>query len=138
MKGLTAAFCVDDGMGMMIFGKRQSRDRVLIADFIQSASQKPIYISTFSKILFEAYNSVIVTDDPVKNAAIGGVCFIENIKPSTFIDQVNTLILYRWNREYPSDVKFDIDIESQGFKLSSVYEFKGSSHENITKEIYVR
>ena len=138
MKNLTVAIPVDDGMGMTIFGKRQSSDRVLIADFMKDHEGKSIYISSFSRRLFENYDSVNITDDPINDSCEGGVLFIENIKPSIFIGDVGTLIIYRWNREYPSDTKFDIDPEKEGFKLISATDFVGSSHKKISKEIYIR
>ena len=51
---------------------------------------------------------------------------------------IDTLIIYRWNRLYHSDVKFDVDVKKSGYKLKSSTEFAGSSHDKITKEIYVR
>ena len=49
---------------------------------------------------------------------------------------IGTLVIYRWNELYPSDVKFDLDVVAAGFKLVESYDFKGSSHDRITKEIY--
>ena len=51
---------------------------------------------------------------------------------------ISRLIIYNWNRRYPFDRQLDISPAKMGFKLVSVTEFEGSSHEKITKEIYER
>ena len=45
-------------------------------------------------------------------------------------------MLYRWNRRYPSDLKFDLPLE--GFTLRQRQEFAGYSHPKITEEVYLR
>ena len=136
MKKITVAVVLDDNGGMMIFGKRQSRDRVMIADFVSAIGDKPIFVSPFSKIIFEPHESVNFVENPFLESVDGGACFIENFALTPYIDMIETLIVYRWNTLYPSDVRFDIDIEKSGFTLVSTYDFEGSSHERITKEIY--
>jgi len=138
MKKLTVAVVLDDKEGMMIFGKRQSRDRVMIADFVSSVKDKPIYVSPFSRIIFEPHESVNYVENPFIESSDDGACFIENFALSPYIDMIETLIVYRWNELYPSDVKFDVNIEKAGYKLVSSYDFVGSSHERITKEVYER
>ena len=48
------------------------------------------------------------------------------------------LVIYRWNRQYPADMRWDVDPAEAGFTLTERHEFPGSSHETITKEVYVR
>ena len=138
MKNLTVAVALDEREGMTIFGKRQSRDRVLIADFVTSMGDTPIYISPFSKVIFEPHKEVNIVEDPFHDSCEGGACFIENYHLSHYIDMIGTLIIYRWNELYPSDVRFDLDVTAAGFKLVESYDFEGSSHAKITKEVYRR
>jgi len=51
-------------------------------------------------------------------------------------DRVEAVILYRWNRTYPADLRFDWT--PSDFYLESAVEFPGNSHEKITREIYQR
>ena len=51
---------------------------------------------------------------------------------------IEKIILYRWNRKYPADFRFDINLEDSEWKLAETREFTGSSHEKITEEVYVR
>lgn len=138
MKKITVAVVLDDNCGMLLFGKRQSRDRVLIADFIQSAGDAPIYVSEFSKVLFESYDNVNLCKNPLEEAPDGAVCFVENFLLTPYLNIIDTLVIYRWNRLYHSDMKFDVDVKKSGYNLVSVSEFQGSSHDKITKEIYNR
>ncbi|MFR4122966.1 MAG: hypothetical protein ACLT0W_12285 [Clostridium sp.] len=46
------------------------------------------------------------------------------------------MILYKWNRVYPADQYFAMDLS--GWKLVETVEFPGSSHEKITEERYER
>ena len=138
MNGISVAVCVDDKLGMLFYGKRQSRDRVLIEELIESACGKKIYISSFSKLLFPNDESVTVCEDPLLEAKDGDVCFIENLPLVPYVGKISTLIIYKWNRAYPTDKKLDVDVRACGFKLDSVKEFAGSSHDKITKEIYKR
>lgn len=50
--------------------------------------------------------------------------------------QVDSVILYKWNRVYPADQYFAMDLS--GWKLVETVEFPGSSHEKITEERYER
>lgn len=136
MKKLTVAVVLDDNEGMLLFGKRQSKDRVLISEFVESAGSSPIYASVFSKVLFDKYENVTLCENPFTEAPSGAWCFIENYPLSSYLDMIDTIIIYRWNRLYHSDVKLDVDVKKCGYKLKSVTEFAGSSHEKITKEIY--
>ncbi len=136
MRKITVAVCLDDNLGMMFFGKRQSRDRVLIAEFIKSSESSKIYINEFSKALFSDADNIIVCENPLSECTDGGIAFVENLLIKPYTDDINKFIIYRWNRAYPSDFRFDVDLNECGFLLDSVFEFEGSSHEKITKEVH--
>ncbi len=138
MAKIKLAICLDDKQGMLFFGKRQSRDRVLIEDFIRTASGAEVLINSFSKLLFSDYENVRICEDPLGEACEDNFCFIENLKLAPYVEDIDTLIVYRWNRSYPTDMKLDININDCGFRLYSSKDFKGSSHDKITKEIYKR
>ena len=53
------------------------------------------------------------------------------------LDDCSELIIFRWNRDYPSDLKFVFDY-LQRFELVSSEKFKGNSHDEITKEHYTK
>lgn len=130
--------CLDDFGGMLFNFRRQSRDRVLIEDVMSDLADKKIYISEFSKLLFEAYEGRYEIVDDFSGLSDDCVCFVENIDVTPFIDKISGVTVYHWNRVYPRDFVFDINLEKEGFSLVSVREFVGYSHENIKKEVYER
>ena len=130
--------CLDDFGGMLFNFRRQSRDRVLIEDVMSDLADKKIYILAFSKLLFEAYEGRYEIVDDFLSLSDDCVCFVENIDVAPFIDKISGVTVYHWNRVYPRDFVFDINLEKEGFSLVSVREFVGYSHENIKKEVYER
>ncbi len=132
---MIAVVCIDDNGGMLFNNRRLSRDRILIEDLINTADGRKIYIEPFSETLFNGKeNYVLVTDDCLSGAGEDDYCFVENKNISAYRNKIKGLIIYKWNRKYPSDLKFDFDLSD--YKLNEVSEFVGSSHEKITKEIY--
>jgi hypothetical protein len=136
MRNITVAITVDDRMGIAFNKRRQSRDRLLIADLCEN-TDGVIYVSPYSAPLFEEYSErVAVLDSPLADCPIDSTCFVEMTELGEYVKDISALTVYRWNRHYPSDKKLDIDISSCGFTLSQSYEFVGKSHDKITKEIY--
>lgn len=122
--------CVDQKDGLLFNNRRPSRDRVVIEDIEKMLDGQDIAMSEYSAKLFEGYDHVVVTED-FKD--------FENV----FSEQANLeelawneLIVYRWDKVYPSDVKLDIDLSS--LKLKDVSTLQGYSHDTILKEVYVR
>ena len=131
--------CLDDYGGMMFNFRRQSRDRILIDDVISDLGHKKLYITHYSELLFTAHEGRYeVVDDIFSIPDEDCVCFVENIDVKPYIDRIDAVTVYNWNRVYPRDLVFDINLEREGFSLMSTYEFEGYSHENIRKEVYER
>lgn len=136
---MTAVVCVENRGGMLFNGRRVSRDRALIADLLELAGDAPLRIAPFSARLFaRAAERVRISADFLDAAGEGDVCFVEDAALSPYMDAVERLVIYRWNRDYPSDVGFDVQPEVYGLRLAESRDFAGSAHENITREVYVR
>ncbi len=135
---MTVIVCVDDKGGMMFGGRRQSRDRYLIADVVKGLDGA-LYIAEYSRLLFAdsgvAFNA---DDDLLDNAGQGDICFVEDRELLPYLSKIERLIIYRWNRSYPRDLLLDIEPNKCGFALEHTEELAGYSHEKITKEIYTR
>lgn len=94
-------------------------------------------MSSYSKPLFaDCRNEIICGENFTELAEKDDFCFAENIDPAAFESKIQKIILYKWNRRYPSDLKFTVDLS--GWRLSETTDFQGSSHEKITEEVYVR
>lgn len=134
---MTIALCIDDSGGMLFNGRRQSRDSLLIKNFIEFCRDRPIHIASFSARLFSEFaDRVIVDDDFLTSAEEDDVCFVENADVVPFAGKIDRVVIYRWNRRYPSDFRFNLDMS--GYVLAESVEFAGSSHDRITREVFVK
>lgn len=130
--------CIDDNNGMLFHGRRQSRDRVLRADVIKVAAGSSLWMNAYSFGQFADENSALIRVDEqfLDKGQAGEFCFVEDKTLADREASVEAVILYRWNRSYPSDMQFDIPLKERGWKLVSAEDFEGNSHEKITKETY--
>lgn len=130
--------CVDERNGMMFNNRRQSRDKILTGHIIEKAKDKKLWITTFSKDIFniEEDENIMIDDNFYSIAEKEDYCFIENIDANNFIDKVDKIIIYNWNKHYPADRYFNINLNN--WEIISEENFEGYSHENITEKIFVR
>lgn len=136
---MTVIVCIDNAGGMLFNKRRQSKDKLLLEDIKRLSGGKDILISPFSEKLFSTSGIPYrLTERPLDEGDKSDIVFIENFHLSEYIDNIDTLIIYKWNRDYPSDFYLDIDTKKDGFKIKSRREFKGNSHEKITREDYTR
>ena len=134
---MTVILCIDDRGGMLFMKRRLSRDRELTADIEKSVGDGILYISDFSESLFADSNvSVMCVSNPLDSAGEDDFAFIENLQLENSLSKIKRLIIYKWNRKYPFDFSLDIIPTEHGFYLKEVEDFKGYSHDKITKEIY--
>ncbi len=129
--------CLDNKSGMLFNERRQSRDRMVIEDMLASYPGEKIYMNSFSKSLFLKYPEQIeVEEDFLKHLSEDEVGFVENLLLKPYEKNIKSLIIYKWNRDYPADRYLDIPLDE--WELTSTVEFAGYSHEQITKETYSR
>ena len=131
--------CLDDRGGMMFNRRRQSRDRVLIEDVLADLCGGTLCISPYSVPLFgESGTPMTVSEHFLDEAGQGDVCFVEDREIRPYLLAIRELVIYRWGRHYPADLRCDVDPVAEGFALAAHTEFVGSSHDCITKEVYRR
>ena len=129
--------CLDDKNGMMFNNRRQSKDKFVIQDILKLVDGKKLFISSYSESLFQGLESKLIIDNNfLNNAAEEDYCFVENNNLKDFSEKIEKIIVYKWNRIYPSDLKLEITI--QDWNLIGRFEFVGNSHDKITREVYVK
>ncbi|MBP3318588.1 MAG: ribonuclease Z [Ruminiclostridium sp.] len=130
--------CVDKKNGMLFNHRRQSQDRALRARILTLTAQSKLRMNEYSAKQFKEPlpSHVVVGEDFLSLAGPNDFCFVENTDLTPYESKVERLILYHWNREYPADTFFPLDLSQ--FSLQSTREFSGSSHETITEEVYTR
>lgn len=133
---------VDDRYGMLFNKRRQSQDRVLRERILAISAHRCLWVNHYTAGQFtqagQLAEQLRVDDDFLSKAAAGEYCFVENIRMAPYEEMIEQIILFKWNRRYPGDFYFDIDLASGAWRLASTEEFPGSSHEKITMEVYVR
>lgn len=136
---MNVILCVDDNNGMMYNKRRQSRDRILLEDILEYSKRNKLYINEYSSKLFHELNTgdIVVEPEFLKLAGTGEYCFVEDQSLIAIEHRIEKLIIYKWNRRYPADQYLDITLGDL-WKLIESKEFKGASHEKITKEIYIK
>ena len=136
---MKAVVCVAENGAMLFGGRRVSKDRTMLRDFLNLASDGVIFISDFSLKLFEdAEASLVVASNPLESADAGDFAFVEDKSLYEFKDKIKELIIYRWNRDYPGDFFIDLDPEKEKMTLKDIFEFEGKSHKKITRERWER
>ena len=132
--------CLDDNNGMMFNKRRQSRDRNVLMDMVREAGGAVLQMNTYSAKPFRDIDGTAVKADEefMEKVEAGQFCFAENIPLSEYENKMEKIVLYRWNRSYPYDLQFDIPLEAHGWRCTEATEFPGSSHERITKEVYIK
>lgn len=131
---MTIYVCLDDRNGMLFNHRRQSRDIAVLQDL-----EQPVYIDAVSEKLF--LSSAIpyqLTPEELGQLPKDGGFFLENRTPETALPLADKVVVYRWNRHYPADFYWNVDLNELGFTLESQSEFPGRSHETISKEVYVK
>lgn len=129
--------CLDVDRGMLFHNRRQSRDRTVIWDILKTCGDEKIWMNAYSARLFENVEKHIsCCEDFLEQAAAGEYCFVENHKLLPYQEQIEKLVVYQWNRKYPQDFGFDLELDQ--WILKGITEIKGYAHEMITKEIYIK
>ena len=133
---MTLIFCVDDNFGLMFNKRRQSRDSAVLDDIKNCFAGEKILISEYSEKLFNGAGVDYIVCESFENQ--DGIYFIEDKYSPDLLSLANEVILYHWGKVYPADTKFDIELLGADFTLAEQSVFKGTSHNEIKKEVYTR
>ena len=154
--------CVDNRMGICFNGRRVSRDRMVSEDILEMTRGNVLWMTPEAdklfKEVFKAKEEVCQETGTGKKIQDAGhledekmwkvdrnflekaeeedFCFVEGENLSGYEGKITEIVLYKWNRDYPADVFFEVDLSK--WRLEERKDFSGYSHEKITKEIYNR
>ena len=139
-KNMLVIACIDERKGMLFNHRRQSRDSVVSADILRECAGETLYMSNYSRALFQNTNDVkiIISEDMKSQVPADGICFVEDADVFSCTEQIDQIILYQWNRHYPADIYLPLDLSGENWKLVKQEELTGYSHDRITKEVYYR
>lgn len=126
--------CLDEKGGVSFNERRQSRDSAVCEKILSITEGSRLLMDEYSAKLFTEADNITVPEDFPDCARAEDFCFFERVRPD--LSKAEGLYIFLWNRTYPSDLKWELAPETEGFVLCSSEEFKGSSHEKITLNIY--
>ncbi len=129
--------CLDDKDGFLFNNRRQSTDSVLRNRILAITAGAKLWMNHYSARQFEEHESIIVDENFLAHAGDADYCFVEDMDIQPYINKVNMVIIFRWNRIYPSDVKFPMDAFKSRWKQIDTSEFSGSTHPVITEEHFI-
>lgn len=131
---------IDDNGGMMFNHRRQSRDRVALQRILDITTGSILWMNEYSAPLFTEFAAPQIQVDAqfLDKAGTEDYCLVENADVTPYLPFIEKIILFHWNRTYPSDVKFPLKLDRGKWRLISTEDFPGSSHEKITLEVYAK
>lgn len=134
---------LDPKNGMAFNYRRQTRDRAVIDRLVQLFPGKCFWGAPKTEALFDGQAAVkFVADSDFLEKAGPGEIAVAEFAPSEAITaadvRIEKLILYRWDKVYPADLVFTYPLAPKGWNLSGQQVFAGTSHDEITEEVYTR
>ena len=130
---------LDDNNGMLFNNRRQSQDKILRDNLLNESKSSRLWMNEYSMKQFveQIPENVVVDNDFMDKASIDDYCFVEDVLLANYENKISKLIIYKWNRVYPTDMYLDIDLSNGGWNMESTEEFVGNSHKLITKEVWI-
>ena len=133
--------CVDNRNGTFFNRRRQSQDRLLRSRILSELHGRRLWMNAYSLRQFQKELPLevrlSVDEDFLTKAGTGEVCFVEGLPLLPWLDRIEQVILYRWNRDYPADTYLDRALDAPPWSLAAREDFPGFSHPMLTKEVYI-
>lgn len=123
---------VENRNGMLFNHRRVSRDRKVSERILAYCKEKKLWMNAYSAKLFENNPQIRVSETFLEQK--DAICFVEDQDVTPYLPEIDTIILFHWNRDYPADFFFTVDLSE--WNRIHQEEFAGKSHEKITMEVY--
>lgn len=123
---------VENRNGMLFNHRRVSRDQKVSERILAYCKEMKLWMNAYSAKLFENNPQIRVSETFLEQK--DAICFVEDQDVTPYLPEVDTIILFHWNRDYPADFFFTVDLSE--WNRIHQEEFAGKSHEKITMEVY--
>ena len=123
---------VENRNGMLFNHRRVSRDQKVSERILAYCKEKKLWMNAYSAKLFENNPQICVSETFLEQK--DAICFVEDQDVTPYLPEIDTIILFHWNRDYPADFFFTVDLSE--WNRIHQEEFAGKSHEKITMEVY--
>ncbi|MBQ3094415.1 MAG: ribonuclease Z [Clostridia bacterium] len=131
---MTVFVCLDDDGGMLFNRRRQSRDGAVQEALTAYARTHTLWMSRYSATLFDDATPFRVDDAYHEHMGDEEACFVED--GVLDVNRADELVVFRWNRRYPSDRRFPKEALTAAWVLIGTRDLIGTSHDCITEEHY--
>lgn len=109
--------CLDDNNGLAFNHRRQSQDRIVAEDISKTVGEKKLWITDYSRKLFQAVSNLEISENPKWQAKKGEYVFQELETLDTDDEQIEQFIIYLVH--FLMDCSFYMDhIHMQSLPLS--------------------
>lgn len=129
--------CLDENKGIRFFGKRQSQDELQRKNLFELIGNAKLFLTKYSYDLYRDFEFNFEIIDENTEIVEDSVFLYEGEFLERFLPYVDEIIVYFWNRDYPFDETFE-EFLNDDWKAREIFEFKGKSHEKITRKIFVK
>ena len=123
---------VENRNGMLFNHRRVSRDQKISERILAYCKEKRLWMNAYSAKLFENNPQIRVSETFLEQK--DAICFVEDQDVTPYLPEIDTIILFHWNRDYPADFFFTVDLSE--WNRIHQEEFAGKSQEKITMEVY--
>lgn len=123
---------VENRNGMLFNHRRVSRDQKVSERILAYCKEKKLWMNAYSVKLFENNPQICVSETFLEQK--DAICFVEDQDVTPYLPEIDTIILFHWNRDYPADLFFTVDLSE--WNRIHQEEFAGKSHDKITMEVY--
>lgn len=123
---------VENRNGMFFNHRRVSRDQKISERILAYCKEKRLWMNAYSAKLFENNPQICVSETFLEQK--DAICFVEDQDVTPYLPEIDTIILFHWNRDYPADLFFTVDLSE--WNRIHQEEFAGKSHDKITMEVY--
>lgn len=123
---------VENRNGMLFNHRRVSRDQKISERILAYCKEKRLWMNAYSAKLFENNPQIRVSETFLEQK--DAICFVEDQDVTPYLPEIDTILLFHWNRDYPADFFFTVDLSE--WNRIHQEEFAGKSHEKITMEVY--
>lgn len=130
--------CIDDNCGVLFNNRRLSSDKKVTERICEIVGDSPIYMTEYSAKLFADTKLSIKVVGDINSIKKDSYVFYEGGNIEKMLSKIDSLLVFRWNKKYPSDVKFPLNEVISLMKLINSKSFCGNSHPEIAEEVYVK
>ena len=116
---------------MLFNHRRLSRDRRVCEKILDYSNEKELWMNAYSRKLFTDLtdiNSIQVDEEFLDKSQ--SICFVENQDITPYLPKIDTLVLFQWNRDYPADFFFTVDLSQWNLCSSLITVASGNVFSN--------